>query len=350
MKRATRVLVVDDSRTICSALKRGLSMDPAIEVVATANNAFEAREALVRHAPDVMTLDIEMPGMSGLEFLQWLMPQHPMPVVVVSHLARPGSPAMVDALALGAVDVVCKSVEGGAAALMRTLRRKVLGAAQARRHLLKPVPLEPTPPPTYTAAHSAVELVAIGASTGGLEALYQICGQLPADGPPVLITQHMPPVFTRHFAERLDTVCTVTVREASTGDRPTCGTVFIAPGGRQMRVVRAGGVLSLDCEGSESVSGHCPSVNVLFDSVATAARGRSVGIILTGMGSDGASGLLAMRGAGAATIAQDEATSVVYGMPKAAAENGAAEQVLPLPRIPEALARLLTEPKKKRSA
>jgi len=348
--RAIRVLVVDDSRTICSALKRGLSQDPAIEVVATANNAHEAREQLMRHAPDVMTLDLTMPGMGGLDFLRWLMPQHPMPVVVVSHLTRPGSREMIDALALGAVDAVCKSTEGGAPALMRILRDRIRAAGHARRDLLRPTQMAAPEAATYSAAGSGVQLIAVGASTGGLDAIYRICRELPADGPPVVITQHMPPVFTKHFAERLDTSTAMSVKEGATGAVLERGSLFVAPGGRQMRVVRRGTRLVLDCEGTEQVTGHCPSVNVLFDSVATAVGGDAVGVILTGMGRDGATGLLAMRESGAPTIAQDEATSVVYGMPKAAAENGAAEQILAIDRIPAALARLLAAPASARGA
>ncbi len=345
-----RVLIVDDSRTICSALRRGLMMDPEIDVVATAHDAEEARAALEAYEPDVMTLDLTMPRTSGLEFLRWVIPNHPLPVVVVSHLARPGSQEAVDALALGAVDVVCKSLDGGRSALMRTLRRKIHAAARVRTELLAPVALEPQPSHADAPLDTCVDLVALGASTGGLDAIYRIASQLPADGPAVVVTQHLPAVFTRHFAERLDTYCEVRVREGYTGATLERGTLFIAPGGRQMRVTRRGPRMVLDCDATEEVNHHAPSVDALFESAARVAGGRAVGVLLTGMGDDGAKGLLALRQAGATTIAQDEESSVVYGMPKAAADLGAAEQVLPLDDISEAIARLTERPASARSA
>ena len=322
--RRIRVLVVEDSMFFRELLVKTLSKDPALEIVASARDAFEARDAIIKYRPDVMTLDIEMPRMSGIEFLRKLMPQYPMPVVMVSAL----SDKVFDALNAGAVDFVAKPAYSDRKMLeefvLKELPVKIKIASTAKIGNLKKTVAS-------TMAENIVVnkkdlIVAIGASTGGTEAIATILREFGTDIPGVVVVQHMPPGFTEMYANRLNDQCRVMVREAKDGDKVMQGQVLIAPGGdSQLRVVKVNGTYQVEIKPGPKVSGHCPSVDVMFESVAQCAKDRAVGIILTGMGGDGAKGLLAMRKAGAKTIGQDEASCVVYGMPRVAYELGAVE-------------------------
>lgn len=359
-----RVLVVDDSALVRDLLSRGLDLDPGIEVVGQAADVYEARDRIVALSPDVLTLDVNMPGMDGIEFLRRLLPQYPMPVIVVSAFTAEGSRLGLAALEAGAVDVVAKpsaTDPGGLKDMLLDLAARVREAGRMDRAKLgRPGgPGAPggggagragAPPGTdafaqrvrtaSTAGATAPLLprpspcvVAIGASTGGVNALGAIVPLFPASCPPVVIVQHMPAVFTRLFAESLDKASQAEVREARDGDGLAPGLVLVAPGDLQLRVVRdAPGLYRVRCAPGPKVSGHRPSVDVLFGSVAEAAGQRAAGLLLTGMGRDGADGLLAMRRAGARCLAQDEESSVVFGMPREAWINGAAERLVPLDR------------------
>lgn len=342
-----RVLIVDDSAVARDLLERGLSLDPELEVVGKASDAYAARDKIVLLRPDVMTLDVEMPRMDGIAFLRRLMPQYPIPAVVVSAVTAEGSRRAMDALEAGALGVVAKPGAGDPAGLrtmIGELSERIKEAAKADPEKLRPVPSRSADPggtkpparppgraPGPKAAGSAVrKVIAIGASTGGTAALAKVVTALPADAPPVLIVQHMPPVFTRMFAETLDKTSAVTVREARDGDTIEQGLVLVAPGDLHLRVVQNGLQWKVRCAGGDKVSGHRPSVDVLFDSVAEAAGSRATGLILTGMGADGAAGLLRMRRRGARCFAQDEESSVVFGMPGEAWKLGAAERLVPI--------------------
>lgn len=322
--RQIKVLVVEDSLVFRELLVKNLNKDPAIQVVATARDPFEARDAIVEHKPDVMTLDIELPRMSGIEFLRKLMPQYPLPVVVISSL----SDKVFDALNAGAVEFVAKPAVTDRAQLeafvCKELPIKIKIASIAKIGGIKRTAvaeMNSSSPPK-----SKELVVAIGASTGGTEAIATVIKEFGPDIPGVVIVQHMPPGFTEMYANRLNDQCRVRVKEARTGDAVVPGQVLIAPGGdAHMQLVRVNGGYQVVCKPAPKVNGHCPSVDVLFDSVAKVAGDRALGIILTGMGGDGAKGLLAMRNAGARTIGQDESTCVVYGMPKVAYELGAVE-------------------------
>ncbi len=324
-----RVLVVDDSPTMRGLISAALRRDEGIEVVGTANDPLEAREAIKRLNPDVVTLDVEMPNMNGLEFLEKIMRLRPMPVVMISTLTQKGAETTVAALELGAVDCIGKPGTGMTAVqAFADLPDKVRAAAASRvRPTAAPEP--GTRPQGYRARDV---ILAIGASTGGVEALISVLSRFPDTCPPTLVTQHMPGTFTRSFAERLDKLSGATVAEAQDGEALEPGRVYLAPGGVAHLEVTASATPRCRLVHGEPVNGHRPSVDVLFNSVA-ACRRPSVGLILTGMGRDGAQGLLAMRQAGAATFGQDEATSVVYGMPRAAFEIGAVETQLPLSRL-----------------
>jgi two-component system chemotaxis response regulator CheB len=290
----------------------------------------------VKLEPRVLTLDIEMPKMDGLEFLRRLMVHHPVRAVIVSSLSERGSRIALDALDAGAVDVVAKptrNLAGGTAAMLAELRTKVLIAAGARLSTKAAAPPAPERAAPSALAATTHHLVAIGASTGGTEAIRQVLQGLPPTAPGIAIVQHMPPGFTAPFAARLAELTRLEVREAVDGDRLFPGRVLIAPAGRHLRVVRSGGDWIGRVSDGDRVSGHCPSVDVLFRSVATAAGPSGIGVLLTGMGADGADGLLAMRQAGARTFAQDEATSVVWGMPREAWQRGAAEALVPLAEV-----------------
>jgi len=350
MAKVIRVLVVDDSALVRNILSQGLSMDPNIEVVGTASDPYIARDKIVELNPDVLTLDVEMPRMDGVAFLRKLMPQFPIPTVMVSSLTQRGKQITMDALDAGAVDFVAKptsNVAAGLNAMLMELRAKVKIASTANVSHWKGkrvVPRTPTAAPCAL-AESTDKVIAIGASTGGTEAIRRVVEGFPANTPGVVIVQHMPPGFTKMFSERLNQLCQMEVREAVDGDRVHTGLILVAPGGVQFKVVRSGGFYQVRCGGTEKVSGHCPSVDVMMHSIAEHVGNNAIGGMLTGMGQDGAEGMLAMKKAGARCIAQDEATSVVFGMPKVAYEKGGAERLVPLDKFAPALLGLLTEKK-----
>ncbi len=330
--RPIRVLVVDDSIMFRNMLVQGLNADPNIELVAEAEDAYAARDAIIKFKPDVMTLDVELPRMNGIEFLRRLMPQYPIPVVMISALNN----KVFDALEAGAVDFVNKPSNLNRAQLndflAQELATKVKIASTAKVGRLKRV--DPVTVSTGIATVGSKDsIVAIGASTGGTEAIYEVVKGFKRDIPGVVIVQHMPPGFTKMYAERLNNQCEVAVKEAQTGDRVLPGQVLIAPGDKHMRLVKVAGAYQVECNGTDRVNGHCPSVEVLFNSVAKVAGKNAIGVILTGMGGDGAKGLLAMKNAGAQTIGQDEASCVVYGMPKVAYDIGAVQYRMTLTAI-----------------
>lgn len=333
MKRH-RVVIVDDSATMRALIRDALARHPALEVVAEAGDPLEARDAIRTLSPDVITLDVEMPNMNGLEFLDRLMRLKPLPVVMVSTLTQKGADASLAALELGAVDCFGKPAGGGG---FEGLAAVVAAAATANVLAREP---RAAVAPVREAYQPGDRIVAIGSSTGGVEALSVVIGGFPANCPATVITQHMPATFTASFAARLDRGAACRVAEARDGDLLETGKVLLAPGGgRHMTVRRLGGRLAVRLDDGDPVNGHRPSVDRLFNSVADSAGARAVGCLLTGMGRDGAEGLLAMRRAGAVTVGQDEATSVVFGMPRVAAEIGAVERQLPLTRIGPGLLR-----------
>jgi two-component system chemotaxis response regulator CheB len=328
----TRVLIVDDSAIVRRVLAEELARDPAIEVVGTAPDPYVARDKIVALEPDVITLDIEMPRMDGVTFLRRLMEYYPLPVVVVSSLTQAGSRLALDALEAGAVEVVAKPGPAYSVGEMAgDLARIVRAAALVRVERLAPPATRP--PIQLALARTTDTVVAIGASTGGTTALERILAALPPTAPGTLIAQHMPEQFTATFARRLNQMSALEVREARDGDAVVTGTALIAPGNRHLLLRRSGATYHVQVKDGPQVNYHRPSIDVLFKSVARYAGSNAVGVLLTGMGDDGADGLAEIRAAGAPTIAQDEATSVVFGMPKEAIERGAASQVLPLDSI-----------------
>jgi two-component system chemotaxis response regulator CheB len=344
----TKVLIVDDSALIRRVLTELLSQDPDIEVVGTASDPYVARDKIKALNPDVLTLDVEMPRMDGLVFLEKLMRGHPMPVVMVSSLTESGCETTLRALELGAVDFVSKpklDVKRGTIELAQDIINKIKAAARAKIHHRIPntngTVRAGEPLKTGALIKSTHKVIAIGASTGGTEAIKEVLVALPADAPGVVIVQHMPEKFTQSFAERLDSLCQIQVREARDGDRILPGHALLAPGNYHMTVTRSGANYGVQVFMGERVNHHRPSVDVLFESCARALGGNAVGVILTGMGHDGARGMLEMHRAGARTVAQDEATSLVFGMPKEAIALGAVDEIMPLSHISSAVARLL---------
>lgn len=365
MAQKIRVMVVDDSIVFRSWLINNLQEDPRFEIAGYAVNALDAKNKLPVLKPDIMTLDIEMPGMTGLQFLKEVLPVHPVPVILVSSL----NVQVFDALAAGAVDFVRKpeSEPGARERFILTLKSKLAIGKNAHPRLPSHDPaamyqkaknasvgsnisssggpgLHPAPAmaakPHMSApvpAHPNIDVIAIGASTGGTEAILEVVRHFPAKMPGIVITQHMPAGFTAMYAERLNRICNLQVREAKHGDKIQPGLVLLAPGGLQMRVVRMGTGYAVSCSDGEKVSGHKPSVDVLFDSVASTVRSRAIGVILTGMGADGAAGMLRMRRAGAYTIGQDRDSCVVYGMPMEAFKIGAVCMQAPLTSIHHAV-------------
>lgn len=320
-----KVLVVEDSIVFRELLVQNLSRDPAIRVVGTARDPYEARDAILALKPDVMTLDVELPRMNGIEFLRKLIPQYPLPVVVISSL----SDKVFDAMSAGAVDFVAKPAVSSRKQLEDFIKNELLVkikiASGAKIGNIKRTVMMNQEEQRPSVKRGNL-IVAIGASTGGTEATSAVVRQYGTDIPGIVCVQHMPPGFTQMYAKRLDNECRFQVKEAETGDRVLPGRMLIAPGGdRHMHLVKVGTGYQVEIKAGPKVNGHCPSVDVLFDSVAKAAGADALGIILTGMGGDGAKGLLAMRKAGARTIGQDESTCVVYGMPKVAYDLGAVE-------------------------
>ena len=342
-----RVLIVDDSAAMRQLLTQILASDPAIEVVGTAPDPYFARTKILELRPDVLTLDVEMPRMDGITFLEKLMRGHPMPVVMVSSLTQAGFDVTLRALELGAVDFFSKptldtltGVAGGAQHIID----KVKAAARARvqPRAATPMPSASTPTPRVGAKFSMThKIIVIGASTGGTEAIREVLMEMPADTPGIVVVQHMPPGFTASFANRLNGLCRIRVKEAQDGDRVLPGHALIAPGSFHTSLTRSGAEYKVRVTSDAPVNRHRPSVDVLFDSCAEQAGRNAVGAILTGMGDDGARGLRRMREAHARTIAQDEATCVVFGMPKEAIARGGAEFVLPLNRIGKELLALV---------
>jgi len=339
MSKPIRVLIVDDSSVIRQLLTLMLSADPEIEVVGTASDPFVARDRIKALNPDVVTLDVEMPGMDGVTFLRKIMALRPMPVVMVSTLTQAGAETTLEALEIGAVDFIAKptvDVSNAMIGIAAELQAKVKAAAHARvgaRH----APAPARAPRIEKPRNGWDKIIAIGASTGGVEALKVVLMDMPADCPPVLITQHMPPRFTAAFAERLNRECPMKVSEAVHNEAIEPSHVYIAPGSHHLELTKVGSTYRCCLNDGPTVSGHRPSVDVLFRSVARVAKGAAVGAILTGMGKDGAEGLLEMRNAGATTLGQDEPSSLIYGMPRVAFERGAVMHQHSLSRIADAL-------------
>lgn len=331
------VVIVDDSALIRQLLTSILSSDPEIQVLGAANDPFQARQMIKTLNPDVITLDVEMPKMDGISFLEKIMRLRPMPVVMVSSLTQTGAEITIRALEMGAVDFVGKptiDIEDGMKAMSNNLITKVKAAARARvsAHTGASTP-KPKPVTSGPGFLSTERTVAIGASTGGVEALREVISALPSDAPATLITQHMPGGFTASFSERLNAISAVTVQEAQDGERILPGHVYVAKGGMHLKLGRSGATYVCRLSDGPPISGHKPSVDVLFRSVAEAAGPNGIGVIMTGMGRDGAEGLKDMRAAGATTIGQDESTSLVYGMPRAAKAVDAIEIERPLSKI-----------------
>jgi two-component system, chemotaxis family, protein-glutamate methylesterase/glutaminase len=341
-----KVLCVDDSALIRSLMTEIINGQPDMEVVATAPDPLVARELIKQHNPDVLTLDVEMPRMDGLDFLEKLMRLRPMPVVMVSSLTERGSEITLRALELGAVDFVTKprvGIRDGMLEYSEKLADKVRAAARARVRQAAPVAHHPAGggahPAAAAVAHaplfnnplvSTEKLIIVGASTGGTEAIREVLVPLPPDAPAVLIAQHMPPGFTKSFAQRLNGLCRITVKEAEHGERVLPGHAYIAPGHAHLLLARSGANYIAHLSDEPPVNRHRPSVDVLFRSAAQHAGKNAIGVILTGMGRDGAAGLLDMRRAGAHTFAQDEASCIVFGMPREAIALGAADDISPL--------------------
>lgn len=346
-----RVLIVDDSAVVRQTMAAMINSDPELEVMATAADPFVAAARIKEELPDVITLDVEMPKMDGVTFLRKLMAQHPIPVVMCSSLVGSNTETLEQAIGAGAVDVICKPAMGVKDFLedsKTVLCDAIKAASQAKLSRLRQVAISSKltadamlPPPTATSMSKTTEtIIAIGVSTGGTEALRVVLEALPPDCPPIVVVQHMPENFTGAFARRLDQNCAITVKEVSHGDRMLRGHAMIAPGNRHTLLTRSGANYCLEVRQGPLVSRHRPSVDVLFRSVARAAGRNAVGVIMTGMGDDGARGLLEMRQAGARTVGQNEQSCVVYGMPNEAKKLGAVEEEVSLQRIPTTLLRL----------
>ncbi|HVI90159.1 MAG TPA: chemotaxis response regulator protein-glutamate methylesterase [Dongiaceae bacterium] len=357
MPSKIRVLVVDDSASVRETLSRVLQSDPAIEVMGTAADPFVAAKRIAEQIPDVITLDVEMPRMDGITFLRKVMSQHPIPVVMCSSLTEEGSATLMQALEAGAVDVILKPRVDTAQFLQESSLRicdVVKAAAQAKIGKLPPRSsrtqqpqkklsadvILPAPAHEHAMVRTTEKVVCIGASTGGTESLRVVLEALPVDSPGIVIVQHMPEKFTEAFARRLNGLCDIEVKEAADGDVVRRGRVLIAPGNHHMLLQRSGAQYYVSIKDGPLVSRHRPSVDVLFRSAAKYAAGNAVGVIMTGMGDDGAHGMREMKDAGAYTIAQDEATSVVFGMPKEAIARGAVDKIIPLGMLATEIVRL----------
>ncbi len=345
-KKKIRVLIVDDSAVVRQTLSEILSSDPGIEIMATAGDPFIASERMRDEIPDVITLDVEMPRMDGLTFLQKLMSQHPIPVVMCSSLTEQGSETALRAMEYGAIEIIQKPRMGTKQFIEESRLRicdAVKAAALARVRPISKTPMKVTPKLSADAViekatsksmiQTTEKVVVVGASTGGTEALRVFLESFPADSPGIVIVQHMPEHFTTAFSKRLDSLCQITVKEAEDNDTIIRGRALIAPGNFHMLLKRSGARYYVEIKEGPLVSRHRPSVDVLFRSAARYAGKNAVGVIMTGMGDDGAKGMREMKDAGAYTIAQDEATSVVFGMPKEAIKAGGVDKILPLDRI-----------------
>ncbi len=338
-----KVLCVDDSALIRDLLSEIINQQPDMEVVAVAPDPLVARDLIKRHDPDVITLDVEMPRMDGLDFLERLMRLRPMPVLMVSSLTQAGSEVTLRALELGALDFVAKpslGIRQGMQAYADEIAEKLRAAARSRPQRARRRDA-PAPKTLEAPLVSSEKLIIIGASTGGTEAIRSVLEPLPAGSPAILITQHMPGGFTRSFAERLDRLCQITVKEAQDGERILPGHAYIAPGDTHLKLARSGANYVARLDDGPPVNRHRPSVDVLFHSAATQAGRNAIGVLLTGMGKDGAAGLLEMRQAGAQTLAQDEASCVVFGMPREAIALGGAAEVVALDEVAPRLLNLV---------
>jgi two-component system chemotaxis response regulator CheB len=338
-----RVLIVDDSAVVRKLFSEELSRDPAIEVVGKAPDPFIARDKIVQLEPDVITLDIEMPRMDGITFLRRLMRHHPLPVIVVSSLTPEGGELAMEALEAGAVEVVCKPHDpSGLGEMGQVLIDKIKAAARAvvLRHTFE---AHPSSSPSAPLARSTDRIIAIGASTGGTQALQKLMSAMPSNAPGILIVQHMPQLFTRTFAERLNALSAMEVKEAEDGDTVKAGKALVAPGNRHMLLDKFKGRFRVRLKDGPMVCRQRPSVEVLFKSVARHAGANAIGVILTGMGNDGAEGLRLMKQSGAQTIAQDQKSCVVFGMPNSAIELGGVDHVEALDDIPARILSLLKE-------
>lgn len=329
-----RVLVVDDSAVVRKIFTSELERDPGIKVVGAAPNPYVARDMIVALKPDVITLDVEMPRMDGITFLRRLMKYHPMPIIVVSSLTPQGGHVAMEALDAGAVDVMCKpgasyTVGDMAVDLIEKIKAAALVKVSAITEKTKAGP----PKARMSLTRTTDKVVAIGASTGGTQALQKVLQEMPHNAPPIVIVQHMPENFTKAFADRLNDICDIEVREAVDGDSVIPGLALIAPGNQHMLLTRSGARYQVQIKQGPQVNRHRPSVDVLFRSVARYAGANSLGVILTGMGGDGAAGMLEMKQNGAYTIAQDEASCVVFGMPKEAIKLGGVDLVLGLDKV-----------------
>ena len=335
----TRVVVVDDSALVRGLLSEIINRQPDMCCVGAASDPLVAREMIRDLNPDVITLDVEMPHMDGIEFLSRLMRLRPMPVVMVSTLTERGADVTLKALELGAIDFVAKpkiGVSDGLRQLGADITEKIRTAARARVHRLAapaPAGTAAAPPPAALGRLSTEKIIFIGASTGGTEATREVLVKLPADAPAVMITQHMPPGFTKSYAARLDGLCRISVAEAVDGQRVLPGHAYLAPGGQHLSVERSGANYIARVRDGDPVNRHKPSVEVLFDSAARVVGRNALGVMLTGMGADGARAMKTMKDAGSWNLVQDEATCVVFGMPKEAIAHGAAHEVLPLAQI-----------------
>lgn len=335
-----KVLIVDDSAVVRQTLERELSKDADIEIVGTAPDPYVARDKIVQLKPDVVTLDIEMPKMDGLTFLRKLMKYQPIPIVIVSSLAARGSQVALEAIQSGAVEVMCKPGSAySIGELSIELSEKIKSAARANMSLIVSKAQQASSPVQQLKALTKTtdKVIVIGASTGGVQAIEAVIGRFPPNAPGTVIVQHMPAGFTKSFSERLNSLCAVEVREAQNGDTVIPGRVLIAPGNFHMTLKRSGAQYYVEVKEGPLVNRHRPSVDVLFQSAAQSAGANAVSVMLTGMGNDGAKGMLKLKGAGAICAAQDEKSSVVWGMPKAAIEIGAASTQLPLEKIAQFL-------------
>jgi two-component system chemotaxis response regulator CheB len=354
MKKPIRVLIVDDSASVRQTLKQVLETDPDLEVMGTAADPYVAVEHIKREVPDVITLDVEMPRMDGLTFLDRLMSQHPVPVVICSTLTEAGSKSAIAALEKGAVDIITKPKMGTKEFFQEScihICDAVKSAAMTRGKVGRRVAAQAAPkltadaviakPKSMAMIETTEKIVAVGASTGGTEALRELLERMPANSPGMVIVQHMPEKFTANFADRLNSLCSVTVKEAANNDSVIPGQVLIAPGNKHTLLKRSGARYFVEVRDGPLVSRHRPSVDVLFRSTARYAGKNAIGVIMTGMGDDGAKGMLEMKEAGAVNIAQDEATSVVFGMPAEAIKLGGVDRVVPLHRIADEILRRL---------
>lgn len=348
--RPIRVLIVDDSATVRQILQRELGKFSDIEVVGVASDPYVGREMVVDLNPDVVTLDVEMPRMDGITFLSKLMKHRPLPVIMVSSLTPRGGDLAMQALSVGAVDVLCKPGSAFAVGdMVASLHESIKSAARVdmRRFLDTRTAMPQTVLPSQSLAVTTNQIIAIGSSTGGTQALEYILQRLPANCPGIVIVQHMPEKFTESFAKRLNQMCTISVKEAEDRDSVIPGRALIAKGNYHMALQRSGGQYRVQVKSGPLVGRHRPAVNILFHSVAKHAGRNAVGVILTGMGADGAEGMKAMKEAGSRNIAQDEKSCIVYGMPKEAVAHGGVDHIVPLKDIPEKMLKIAANPAKK---